>query len=164
MQFTPTEARILKLVQGNIPDSATPFADIAASVNEQLNPRPPVREEDVLALLHRLREARAIRRFGATLRHQKAGFSANAMVAWRVPAADVDRLGPLLAEDAQVSHCYHRPTTHPDWPYNLYTMLHGRSQAECLEAVARLGGVSGLTDYHILFSIRELKKTSMRYF
>jgi DNA-binding Lrp family transcriptional regulator len=166
MDFTETETEILRRVQGTIPDTARPFAAIAEDVNQALglDPERAVDEEDVLALVRRLKQAGAIRRFGATLRHQKAGFGANAMVAWRVDDPDeADRLGSLLAARSSVSHCYRRRTA-PDWPYTLYTMVHGRSPEECLQAVEEMRSEAGVDDYAVLFSTRELKKTSMRYF
>lgn len=153
--FSELDKAILRQVQETLPDSATPYADIARAVGTS--------EEAVLALLTRLKESGAIRRFGATLRHQKAGYQANVMVAWRVPEADVDRLGPVMAARPEVSHCYRRRTC-PEWPYNLYTMVHGRTPEDCRAVVEALSRASGVTDYAMLASVRELKKVSMRYF
>jgi siroheme decarboxylase len=146
---------VLRLVQDDLPDSATPFADIAKATGAT--------EARVLDLLGGLAASGAIRRFGATLRHQQAGYQANVMVAWRVPEDDVDRLGPVMAERPEVSHCYHRRTC-PEWPYNLYTMVHGRTAEACLAVVASLSRETGVTDYALLPSLQELKKSSMRYF
>jgi DNA-binding Lrp family transcriptional regulator len=104
-----------------------------------------------------------IRRFGATLKHQKAGFGANVMVAWYVPEEDVDRIGAIMSERPEISHCYHRINC-LDWPYNLYTMIHGRSKDDCQAVVEALCAATGLDDYAMLFSLKELKKVSMRYF
>ncbi|WP_027185508.1 Lrp/AsnC family transcriptional regulator [Desulfovibrio inopinatus] len=154
--FTETEARILSLVQGNLPDSATPFQDIANEVG--------VNEEDVLTLLQKLKDDGRIRRFGATLRHQKAGYGANAMVAWYVDEdKDIDKIGEHMASKKQISHCYHRRNC-LDWPYNIYTMIHGKSPEECLQVVEELKQETGLTEYDVLYSVKELKKTSMSYF
>ncbi|MEA4858153.1 MAG: Lrp/AsnC family transcriptional regulator [Solidesulfovibrio sp.] len=149
------DREILKRVQGTLPDSATPYADIAAAVGTD--------EAHVLGLLSRMTETGEIRRFGATLKHQKAGFGANVMVAWYVPEEDVDRLGAMMAKRPEISHCYHRVNC-LDWPYNLYTMIHGRSQEACRAVVAALCRETGLDDYAMLFSLKELKKVSMRYF
>ncbi len=161
-ELTAVEKEILKRVQGSIPDCATPFAAIAADVSEALGT--PVEEAQVLQLLRELKELGAIRRFGATLRHQKAGYGANAMVAWRPgDEADLSALGRRMAANPHVSHCYHR-RTYPEWPYSLYTMIHGRSPEECQEAIADLSKELGLETYSVLYSIKELKKTSMTYF
>ncbi len=154
--FTDTEIQILRRVQTSLPDSVEPFADIARDVG--------CSPDEVIGLLRRLKAEGAIRRFGATLKHQKAGYAANVMVAWRIDDPDeINRVGELLAEQRQISHCYHRPAP-PSWPYNLYTMVHGRSREECLETVEALKRLSGVADCQLLFSTRELKKTSMHYF
>jgi len=149
------DKEILKRVQGNLPDSATPFADIAAAVGTD--------EAHVLDLLSRMTESGEIRRFGATLKHQKVGYSANVMVAWYVPEEDVDRLGAIMSARPEISHCYHRVTC-MEWPYNLYTMVHGRSPEACQAVVDALCQATGIDDYAMLFSLKELKKVSMRYF
>ena len=158
--LTPLEKAILAVVQDDLPLSLTPYADIAAQCGTD--------EHTVLALLQRLQAEGVIRRFGVTLRHQRVGFACNIMVAWEIPrgmsAAARDAAGEILAAHPQVSHCYWRPGTAPDWPYTLYSMLHGRSEAECLAAVRDLSAQTGLADYACLTSEAELKKTSMRYF
>ncbi len=154
-ELSDLDREILKRVQGSLPDSATPYADIAAAVGTD--------EAHVLDLLSRMAATGEIRRFGATLKHQKAGFGANVMVAWYVPEEDVDRIGAIMAERPEVSHCYHRINC-LDWPYNLYTMVHGRTAEACRQVVEALCRASGLDDYAMLFSLKELKKVSMRYF
>lgn len=104
-----------------------------------------------------------IRRFGATLKHSHAGFTANAMVVWDVPEEKVSAAGRIMAGFKEVSHCYRRPRR-PGWPYNLFTVVHGHSREYCEETAARLSRASGLTNYALLYSTGELKKTSMRYF
>ncbi|KAB1442758.1 Lrp/AsnC family transcriptional regulator [Pseudodesulfovibrio senegalensis] len=155
MTFTDTEERILALAGGDIPDHPEPFKVIAEQAGAT--------EEQVLELLARLRDKGVIRRFGATLRHQKAGYGHNAMVAWRVPDERVDELGELFAQRPEISHCYVR-RTYPDWTYNFYTMIHGERPGHCAEIVAELEEQSGIADHCTLNSIRELKKTSMVYF
>lgn len=158
--FTETEKAILAAVQGDLPLSATPYADIAAACGTD--------EQTVLALLQRLHNEGIIRRFGATLRHQRVGFACNIMVAWELPTgldeSGRDTAGEILAAHPQVSHCYWRPGTAPDWPYTLYSMLHGHTEEECLAAVRDLSARTGLSRYACLSSLAELKKTSMRYF
>lgn len=155
-QFSAAERAALAIVQGNLPDSLTPYADIAAQTG--------LTEAGVLALLSRLRESGAIRRFGASIRHQRTGWTHNAMVAWVASEEEADACGPIAAAHARVSHAYYRPSAAPDWPYTLYTMVHGRSETECLGVVEDLLGAWPLRDYAVLRSLRELKKTSMTYF
>lgn len=104
-----------------------------------------------------------IRRFGATLYHQEAGFSSNAMVAWIVPDNKIDETGRMLSELREVTHCYHR-RPQKDWKYNLYTMIHGDSRDECHEIARRMSELSGIKKYALLFSEEEFKKTSMEYY
>lgn len=154
--FTDLEKRILALAGDDLPDGPAPFADIAKAVGTD--------EETVLALLRRLKDHGIIRRFGATLRHQKAGWGHNAMVAWRVDDPDQAlAVGEIMAQHPQISHCYIR-RTYPEWPYNLYTMIHGRNPGDCDQVAEGLSRSTGVTDYQMVQSVRELKKTSMRYF
>lgn len=154
--FTDTEKRILALAGADLPDSPTPFADIAAQAGAT--------EAEVIALLSGLKEGGVIRRFGATLRHQKAGYGHNAMVAWRVDDHESAlRVGAKMAERQEISHCYIR-RTYPQWKYNLYTMIHGKNPGDTARVVEELMRETGVTDNQTLASLRELKKTSMRYF
>lgn len=154
--FTEVEQRILALAGSDLPDGPAPFAEIAAQVG--------CTEAEVLDLLTGLKAEGVIRRFGATLRHQKAGYGHNAMVSWRVDDPDeAQRVGKLMAERPEISHCYIR-RTYPQWKYNLYTMIHGKNPGDCMEVVNAICSATGVTDYQILQSVRELKKISMRYF
>ncbi|EMG36895.1 transcriptional regulator, AsnC family [Desulfocurvibacter africanus PCS] len=154
--FSQAQKRALAMVQADLPDSATPFADIAAQAG--------LGEDEVLELLRGLKTAGVIRRFGATLRHQKAGYGHNAMVAWYVEAdKDMDQVAKVMADRPEISHCYHRKDC-LDWPYNLYTMIHGQNPGDCLRLARELAVATGVDQYDVLESVRELKKTSMRYF
>lgn len=153
---TQAEEATLRMVQGDLPDCAEPYAEIAA--------RTRLTEAQVLGLLDRLKDQGVIRRFGATLRHQQAGFGDNAMVAWFVEQdRDLDEVGALMAARPEISHCYQRRNCYA-WPYNLYTMVHARSRKECLDLVSELSETCRVPQYAILFSRTELKKTSMAYF
>ena len=116
-----------------------------------------------MEILRNLCDRGVIRRFGATIRHQKSGFKANAMVAWEVDEAGVLEVGEIMASFTAVSHCYRRDPK-GDWPYNLYTMIHAKDMASCLATAAEMSKKAGVKTYTLLFSIRELKKTSMEYF
>jgi DNA-binding Lrp family transcriptional regulator len=156
VDFTPTQRHILRIVQGTLPDSATPYADIAAQTGST--------EDEVLDLLRTLKAGGQIRRFGATLRHQQAGYGFNAMVAWYIEEGfDPDEVGRIMATRPEISHCYQRPSC-MDWPYDMYTMIHGKSRDDCMQVVRELMEQTGVAQYEMLFSIKELKKTSMEYF
>jgi DNA-binding Lrp family transcriptional regulator len=107
-----------------------------------------------------------MRRFAAVLHHRKAGFGANAMGVWAGPQNDPEALrkvGETMAGFRAVSHCYQRPS-YPEWPYNLFTMVHGKTSEECEETLAAIAETTGITDRHALYSTREFKKVRVRYF
>lgn len=155
--FTEEERKILRIVQADLPDSLTPYADIAKEVGG-------VTEETVMNLLRELKDEGVIRRFGASIKHQRAGWGSNAMVGWRVRRLDVESLGKTASQNPRVSHCYYRPSSVEDWPYELYTMVHGHSDEECQQVIGDLARSMGTDDYIVLKSIRELKKISPTYF
>jgi Transcriptional regulators len=154
--FSERERDILRIVQKNLPDSLTPYADIAAAVGTD--------EESVLRLLRDMVREGSIRRFGASLKHQKAGFTHNAMVAWIVRESEVDAAGKAAADHPLISHCYFRPSEAADWPYEFYTMIHGRHADEYKDVVNHLQATTTLREYAVLESLKELKKISMTYF
>ncbi len=149
------EKKVIAALQGDIPVSPRPYLEIAEMIG--------VDEETVLSVVKDLYHRGVIRRFGATLRHQKSGFNANAMVAWQVDESLIDTVGEQVAGYDAVTHCYRRDPA-PDWPYNLYTMVHARDEAGCREIARTISEDTGVSEYTMLFSRRELKKTSMQYF
>jgi len=97
------------------------------------------------------------------LNHRQVGFNANGMVVWACPEARIDECGIILSSHAEVSHCYHRPA-HPEWPFNLYAMIHGRTVEDCHAVAQRLAEAIHLPDHLILFSTREFKKIRLKLF
>lgn len=156
MRFTEQEETILRIVQFDLPDSVAPYADIAREAG--------VTEDEVISLLSRLKEDGTIRRFGASIKHQRTSWKHNAMVAWKMTEEEADAAGPIAARHSRISHCYYRPSSAEDWPYTLYTMVHGRSAEECLETVDELKKTPPFGEYAVLESVKELKKISMTYF
>lgn len=120
-------------------------------------------EEEVLDIIKRCREEGLIRRIGAAVRPGHLGHSANALVVWQVAEDRVDEVGTALAEMREISHCYERECP-PNWPYNLFTMIHARSEEELEQIIADIFQRFSLGQYKVLRTVRELKKTSMRYF
>jgi len=104
-----------------------------------------------------------MRRFAAILRHRDAGFAANGMIVWMVPEDKIDEVGYKLASFPQVSHCYRRPV-YPDWPFNLFSMIHARTIEAAKKIAIELSNFVGINDYKILFSSREFKKERVKYF
>ncbi len=115
----------------------------------------------MLERLNLLLEKRVIRRFAATIGHRALGIVANAMIVWRVPSEDVERVGGIMASFDEVTHCYERPSV-PKWPYNLYSVVHSHSREECRKVAAEISRKTGVEDYQVLFSEREFKKTGAR--
>jgi DNA-binding Lrp family transcriptional regulator len=122
-----------------------------------------IREEDLLEKTQMLKEQGILRRFGATLRHELAGFHANAMVAWRVPEDKVEKSGNLMAGFREVSHCYQR-RIHGEWKYNLFTMIHGKNNKDCEHIAKKIADMVEVNEYVVLLSLKEYKKTSPKYF
>ncbi len=149
------DKKVIRLIQGDLPLDLRPFAALAGQAG--------ISEEAFVERIASLKKKGIIRRFGATLRHQEAGFRSNAMVAWIVPEERIEEVGKSLAKFRDVTHCYQRKT-HKAWPYNLYTMIHGDGRDRCREIAEQMSRKVGLHNYVLLFSEKEFKKTSMKYF
>ena len=139
------DRRRINLLCQDIPHTKTPFSDLGIDVAE-------IRGD---------LDRKIMRRFGAVLRHQQAGFDANAMVCLAV--ADTERAGALLAENPHVSHCYER-APFEGFPYNVYAMFHGQSEAELEQSIGSAVSALNGPDHAVLTSLKELKKTSFVYF
>ena len=119
---------------------------------------------DVIERLRRMQEAGIIRRIAAVPNHYALGYQANGMSVWDVPDDCIKSLGSLVGELSFVSHCYHRPRHLPDWPYNLFAMVHGRDRNDVeihVGEIERLLG-SDVRSHEVLYSTKILKKTGLR--
>jgi len=148
-----SDLQLLKLAQSGVPITSQPYLAWAKTLGWS--------EEEVIRRLSDLEKEGIIRRFAATIGHRALGILANAMIAWQVPDSDVETVGLIFASFEEVTHCYER-FTGPNWPYNLYTMVHSRSRDDCIKIALRLSQASGMNEYRILFSEKEYKKTSAR--
>ncbi len=153
--LTDLEKIIITMLQSDIPVVKRPFLEMAEKIG--------ITEEKFLSTVKNLDERGMIRRFGATLKHQKSGFKANAMVAWKVDEDRVEKTGKIMATFREITHCYRRNPA-PGWKYNLYTMVHASDEDECYALVKKISKAVGEDEYELLFSRKELKKTSMKYF
>ncbi|MBE0428799.1 MAG: Lrp/AsnC family transcriptional regulator [Thermoleophilia bacterium] len=153
--LSDSEKALVRHLQDDIPLSARPFAEIGEAVG--------MSEDEVVEKIREWQENGTIRRFGAMVRHQRLGYRANAMSAWDIPDERAEEVGRILAAADEVSHCYQRPRAN-GWSYNLFAMIHGASEEECDQVAAGLAGQVGVKSYALLFSSREFKKVSMRYF
>ncbi len=152
---TPANIRIVKCIQEDLPLVQRPFCVWADALKMQ--------ESELLATISDWMRHGTIRRFAAVLNHRRVGFRANGMVVWNCPQDRIDRIGEILASFSEVSHCYSRPA-YPEWPYNLYAMVHGRSPEECESIAHRIEDATGLDNFRILFSTREYKKIRLKLF
>lgn len=154
MKHNEMDARIIAFLQGDIPLQPAPFADLAQELK--------ISEEDLLVRINELKAGGIMRRFGAVLRHQQAGYQANAMVAWHVAPEEADRAGEIMAGRKEISHCYLRDVP-DDFNYQLFSMIHARNEQELQHTINLVADLTGLHDYAVLKSLREFKKVSMRY-
>jgi heme b synthase len=145
----------VRLLQGDLPASATPFAELAAALGWT-----------TYKLIQQVLDWQAlgvIRRFGAVVRHQRLGFRANGMAVFAVPSEQINEVGSMLAELPEVSHCYRR-RPFDGFPYNLFAMIHGQEQSQVRDLAADFARRAGLDGFDVLFSTKEFKKTSPRFF
>ncbi|KPK40195.1 MAG: hypothetical protein AMJ65_10805 [Phycisphaerae bacterium SG8_4] len=153
-QISDVERRILAALQGGFSRSQTPYRDAAEQAG--------ISTEQLLAVLTDWKDQGKLRRIGSIVHHEKVGLSGGAMVAWLVDPEQVERVGTVLAGFKEVSHAYERRTAE-NWPYNVYTMVHGTDMQTVRKTVERMSESSGVSDYRILSTERELKKVPPTY-
>lgn len=149
------DKKIISAMQDEFPLVLEPYREIADKIG--------ISEQELLDRLERYKKSGQIRKMGAVLRHREVGYSANALCAWLVPESRNEEVGRLMASKSEITHCYTR-LEQPGWRYNFYTMIHGHNRQECQDFAAKLAQEAGLADYIMLFSTKEWKKTSMKYF
>ena len=153
--FTEQDKALVRALQEDLPVVERPFEEIGARIG--------MSEEEVLQRVRAWKTDGMIRRFGAVLRHRRLGIEANAMVVWEVDPDRTEEVGRIMASFPEVTHCYERPRF-PGWPFTLFTMVHGRTTGECERVAKRISERTGVGTYRLIYSIREWKKTDMRYF
>ncbi len=151
-----TDRRLMVATQAGLPRVSRPY-DVLA---EQLG----ITADEVLRRLQRMLDCGVIRRIGAIPNHYAIGYTANGMSVWDVDDSRIDELGEQVGALEFVTHCYHRPRRLPQWPYNLFAMVHGHSRPEVDAKVDQIGLILGDACYHrdVLFSTQILKKTGLR--
>jgi DNA-binding Lrp family transcriptional regulator/nitrite reductase/ring-hydroxylating ferredoxin subunit len=156
--LTERDKELIRATQDDMPLVAQPFKQLAEQAG--------ITEDALFAWLNEMQQMNYLRRIAAILRHQKAGFTDNGMITWKVPEDKVDEAGRIAAAYPTVSHCYRRPV-YEDWPYNFFSMVHARSRENAEEIgrqIAQELKPLGVTEYVILFSTKEFKKDRVRYF
>jgi DNA-binding Lrp family transcriptional regulator len=157
MVLTEQDCRLIAAIQGGLPMEPRPYA----VVGEQIG----MSEEQVIARVGEMQASGVIKRMGVVVRHHELGYIANAMVVWNVPDERMDEVGNALGSQPCVTLCYQRPRRLPEWPYNLFCMIHGRSRESVLSLIERLVDGLGLQDieHRVLFSGRRFKQRGARY-
>ncbi|KAF5411810.1 MAG: putative HTH-type transcriptional regulator [Candidatus Methanogasteraceae archaeon] len=153
VRIDESDLKLIRLTQDGIELVPNPFKEIADELG--------VSEDEVTDRIESLIERGIIRRFGASIGHRTLGIVANAMCAWNVPDERTEEVGAVMAGFDEVSHCYER-MRYPEWDYNLYTMIHARTREECEHVAHEISRATAISDYTILFSEREFKKTGVR--
>ncbi|SMP07046.1 Lrp/AsnC family transcriptional regulator [Shimia sagamensis] len=156
MSIDATDRAIIEALQGGLPLVPQPYLEVAQSLN--------LEESELTDRLAVMKESGAIRRIAAAPNHYKLGMTANGMTVWDVDDAVLNEVGPKIGALPFVTHSYKRPRALPDWPYNLFAMVHGSSREEVeekrQEIVAIIGDALRASD--TLYSTRILKKTGLR--
>lgn len=157
MALTIKERQVLGAVADGLPLVSRPYAELGARLG--------LEEEELIAVLRRLRERGVVRRLGLIVRHHELGYHANGMVVWDIPDDAVAAIGNRMGAAPFVTLCYRRPRRMPDWPYNLYSMIHGRDRDDVRALVGQLATELGLEAmaHEILFSRRRFRQRGARY-
>lgn len=151
-----TDRRIVVATQGGLALTRKPYRAIADSLG--------LTASEVMERIRRMQQTGVIRRIGVVPNHYALGYRANGMTVWDVPDERILELGEQIGALDFVSHCYQRPRWLPDWPYNLFAMVHGHTREQVDQQVAQIAALLGDSDrgHEVLFSTRILKKTGLR--
>jgi siroheme decarboxylase len=153
--FDAQDKKLVRELQEDLAIESEPFAKVADTVG--------LSREEVLGKIQQWKADGTIRRFGASVRHHKIGFTTNGMVVFAMTPERIEESGNLLAEYKQVSHCYQRPEA-PGWPYNLFAMTHCRTKEELDEIVKEMAAKIQSLEHGVLVTTAEYKKTNVKYF
>ncbi len=155
--LTERQIAAVRALQRDLPVVEEPFRALAATENLAV--------EELLEMAVDFQLRGEMRRFAAVLHHHTAGFRANGMGVWVCPEEQLSNLGPVMASFRGVSHCYQRPAyPERDWPYTLFTMVHGKSQEEVEGVLDAISQKTHLTEREVLYSVREYKKIRVAYY
>jgi DNA-binding Lrp family transcriptional regulator len=147
--ISESELRTLSEVQ-DIPLVKNPYHEIAKRLGME--------EDEVLNLCKDLMDRKVIRRMGPSISHRRFGFYANPMTVIKAPSHRLDEVGEMIAEEPDVTHCYGRS----GWDYNLFFMIHSKDRESAKKRANEIVAKTGIDEFRILFSVRELKKISFK--
>lgn len=156
--LTDAQQQQLRLaIQDGLPLTSQPYQTLATALG--------VSESAVMQTLTQWMDDGLIKRFGLVVKHHALGYRSNAMVVWDVPDHQVDQVGQLLSQADAVTLCYQRPRRLPEWRYNLFTMIHGKSRSMVMQQLAELimqHELDGISR-DVLFSYRLFKQCGGHY-
>lgn len=151
------KSEIIKAIQKGLPINSTPWETLARSFNIP-------KQELIQGTIQAIKE-KSIKRFGLVIKHRTLGYNSNAMVVWDIPDEQIETIGKKMAEYSFVRLCYQRPRVLPDWPYNLFCMVHSKDRQTALQQIEKLKLELNLQSIKtdILFSKRCFKQSGARY-
>lgn len=157
MNLSVAEEVVAQALSRGLPVCSRPY--------KQVGDENGLTEQQVIEAIASLVDKGVVSRFGLIVKHRKFGYKANAMVVWDVPDEHIDRIGKTFTASPVVTLCYQRPRRLPDWPYNLFCMIHGREREVVLSEVKKLVEATGIENisYDVLFSTHAYKQRGARY-
>jgi len=152
--LTKTEKTVANHIQRDLSLEKRPFSHIGKATG--------LSEQDVIATISNLNRRGIVRKFGAILRHQKAGLTKNVMILWSVPDDRVEFAGKILSSYQEITHCYERIPPF-EGKYNIFAMMHFKGEIS-MRLIDEIASRIGIENYQLLETEEELKKSSMEYF
>jgi DNA-binding Lrp family transcriptional regulator len=153
-RISDRDRAVIRVLQQDLPVVTDPFADWAHQAGCTV--------DYLLSAAKRLLKPKQMRRFAAVLRHRSAGIRGNVMGVWQAPRREAEKCETMLAGFPEVIHCYLR-WSYPDWPYNLFMMVHGKTRFEAIATIKRMARATEIKDRHALWSVQEFKKVRIRH-
>ncbi len=150
--YEAADSRIIRCLHRSLAVERRPFFALAQELGTT--------EDELFEVIRLLLANGLIRRYGAVVRHEQVGYSSNVLVAWKIPEERIDEFEAVIQDLTEVSHGFER-VSYPEWPYNVYTMIHGHSKDECLGVVERVSSAIKIAEYALLFTKREFKKRKL---
>ena len=156
MKIDKLDRQIISLTQAGLPLTPQPYQTIADELG--------ISAETVMHRISSMQEHGVIRRIGAVPNHYRLGYTHNGMTVWNIADEHIDELGRQVGQLEFVSHCYHRPRHEPEWSYNLFAMVHSKTEAGVKQQIATIAELLGVYNLgqDVLYSTRILKKTGLR--
>ncbi len=157
MVLTEKDYQLIASIQDGLPLVSHPYAEIGRQLG--------MGEGEVICRIGEMHKKGIIKRMGVVVRHRELGYTANAMVVWDVPDERLDEVGSMLGSQHGITLCYQRPRRLPEWPYNLFCMIHGLSRSAVLASIEQMVSELKLEEinYQVLFSGRRFKQRGGHY-